>query len=72
MTSQPARGGARRELLAIQKRLWRRLQKEIEASVDENPPNVDIYKEEYNRDLRTYEAVATALDYDYVPAADVM
>lgn len=50
---------ARRELLAIQRRLWRRLQREIEASVEESPPSIAIYQEEYQRDLRRYEALAT-------------
>lgn len=50
---------ARRELLAIQKRLWRRLKREIESSIADNPPNVEIYQEEYERDLARYEAVSS-------------
>jgi hypothetical protein len=56
------RGSARRELIAIQKRLWRRLRKEIQSSLDEQPGNVAIYLEEYERELQTFEAPATRDD----------
>lgn len=46
-------------MLDLQRRLWSRLQEEIEASIVENPPNVDIYKEEYRRDVRGYQAVSS-------------
>lgn len=55
-------GRARRELLAIQKKLWRRLQREIESSIDEDPPNIELYQEEFERDVRRYQAVATKDD----------
>jgi hypothetical protein len=53
------RGSARRELIAIQKRLWRRLRKEIQSSLVEQPGNVAIYLEEYERELLDFEAPAT-------------
>ena len=55
----PPQKAARRELLAIQKRLWRRLKREIEATISENPPNVEIYQEEYQRDLARYQATSS-------------
>ncbi len=64
---------ARRELLAIQKRLWRRLKREIEASITDNPPNVEIYQEEYERDLRRYEAVSSKRELvEAAAAADLV
>ncbi len=56
------RGSARRELIAIQKRLWRRLRREIQSSLDEQPGNVAIYLEEYERELETFESPATRDD----------
>ena len=56
---RPKVSEARRELLAIQKRLWRRLQREIEGSIDENPPNIELYQEEFERDVRRYQAVSS-------------
>ncbi|MGE0708769.1 MAG: ChaN family lipoprotein [Planctomycetota bacterium] len=57
--TDPRPDRARRELIAIQKRLWRRLQREIEATIEGDPPNIAIYKEEYERDLRRYEAISS-------------
>jgi len=71
----PAEGAtsARRELLAIQKRLWRRLVREIEGSLDASPPNVDIYQEEYERDVRRYEAISSKAELvEACAAADVV
>jgi len=48
----------RRALLAIQKRLWRNLRQEIEATIEGDPPNIAIYREEFERDLRSYESVS--------------
>ena len=48
-----------RDLLAIQRRLWRRLKSEIDATIAENPANVEIYQEEYERDLSRYEALSS-------------
>lgn len=56
---QAGPSAARRELLTVQKLLWKHLNREMEASFDENPPNVKIYQEEFERDVRRYEAVAT-------------
>jgi hypothetical protein len=56
------RGSARRELIAIQKRLWRRLRREIQSSLDEQPGNVAIYLEEYERELAGFETPATRDD----------
>ncbi len=56
------RGSARRELIAIQKRLWRRLHREIQSSLAEQPGNVAIYLEEYERELASFEAPATRDD----------
>lgn len=55
-------GAARRELLAIQMRLWRRLQREIDASIADDPANITIYQDEYERDVRRYAAVASKAD----------
>lgn len=49
----------RRDLLAIQRRLWRRLKREITATIAENPANVEIYQEEYERDLQRYERLSS-------------
>jgi heme-binding uptake protein ChaN (Tiki superfamily) len=49
----------RRDLLAIQRRLWRRLKREITATIAENPANVEIYQEEYERDLQRYERTSS-------------
>ncbi|MBL4844417.1 MAG: ChaN family lipoprotein [Planctomycetes bacterium] len=49
----------RRDLLAIQRRLFRRLKREIDATIAENPANVQIYQEEYERDLRRYQRVSS-------------
>ena len=49
----------RRELLAIQKRLWRRLKREISSTIEGDPPNIAIYREEYERDLRTYRETSS-------------
>jgi hypothetical protein len=54
--SREVRGTARRELIAIQKRVWRRLRHEIQASLAEPAANVSIYLEEYERELRTFQA----------------
>jgi hypothetical protein len=59
-TSKPKT--ARFELLQIQQRLWRRLQREIKATIADNPPNVEIYKEEYERDLRRYDSISSKED----------
>jgi len=56
------RGSARRELIAIQKRLWRRLRREIQSSLDEQPGNVAIYLEEYERELADFQSPATRDD----------
>lgn len=52
-------GTARRELLAIQMRLWRRLQREVDQSIEEVPPNIAIYQEEYERDVQRYRAISS-------------
>jgi Haem-binding uptake, Tiki superfamily, ChaN len=49
----------RRELLAIQKRLWRRLQGEIEATIEEAPPNLELYQAEFERDVARYESTSS-------------
>jgi hypothetical protein len=49
-------------LIAIQKRLWRRLRREIQSSLDEQPGNVAIYLEEYERELEEFESPATRDD----------
>ncbi|MEZ6183788.1 MAG: ChaN family lipoprotein [Planctomycetota bacterium] len=71
------RANARRELLAIQRRLYRRLQREIEALEDDPPPNVGIYQEEFERDVNSFEAVSSkaelvraAADADVVYVGD--
>jgi hypothetical protein len=56
------RGSARRELIAIQKRIWKRLRREIHASLAEITANVAIYLEEYERELKTFEAPCTRDD----------
>lgn len=56
------RGSARRELIAIQKRLWRRLRQEIHSSLDEEPGNVSVYLEEYERELEEFESPASRDD----------
>ena len=40
-------------------RLYRRLKQDLEASIAGDPPNVEIYREEYERDLRSYAAVSS-------------
>lgn len=55
----PDLGPARRELLALQMRLWRRLQREVDQSIEEVPPNITIYQEEYERDVQRYEAISS-------------
>lgn len=54
-----AEGSARRHLLAIQMKLWRRLQRDIDASITDDPSNISIYQEEYERDLRRYESISS-------------
>lgn len=55
----PGLGPARRELLAIQMRLWRRLQRDVDESIEEVPPNIAIYQEEYERDVVRHEAISS-------------
>lgn len=50
---------ARRELLALQMRLWRRLQREVDQSIEEVPPNIAIYQEEYERDVQRWQAISS-------------
>lgn len=57
--SSEAQRDPRRDLLAIQRRLWRRLKREITATIAENPANVEIYQEEYERDLQRYERASS-------------
>ena len=59
MATRTAERDPRRDLLAIQRRLWRRLKSEIDATIAENPANVEIYQEEYERDLSRYEALSS-------------
>jgi hypothetical protein len=58
-TGEGELGTARRELLAIQMRLWRRLQREVDQSIEEVPPNIAIYQEEYERDVQRYTALSS-------------
>lgn len=64
---------ARRELLALQMRLWRRLQREVDQSIEEVPPNIAIYQEEYERDLQRCEAISSKAELvEAAAAADVV
>lgn len=66
-------GPARRELLAIQMRLWRRLQREVDQSIEEVPPNIAIYQEEYERDVERHEAISSKAELvDAAARADVV
>lgn len=62
MATRTAERDPRRDLLAIQRRLWRRLKREIDATIAENPANVEIYEEEYERDLSRYDALSSKQD----------
>lgn len=66
-------GPARRELLAIQMRLWRRLQREVDQSIEEVPPNIAIYQEEYERDVQRYRSISSKAELvEAACAADVV
>ncbi len=69
----PELGPARRELLALQMRLWRRLQREVDQSIEEVPPNITIYQEEYERDVQRFEAVSSKAELvEAAAGADVV
>jgi hypothetical protein len=57
--TKPTADTPRRQLLAIQKRLWRRLKREIASTIEGDPPNIAIYREEYERDLQTYRETSS-------------
>jgi hypothetical protein len=59
---ETTRGSARRELIAIQKRIYKRLKREIHASLAEVAGNVQIYLEEYERELNGSHAPCTRDD----------
>ncbi len=64
---------ARRELIAIQKRVSKRLKAEIKASLGEVSPAVEIYYDEYDRELRGFERLATKAELlDRVVGADIV
>lgn len=67
------RGSARRELIAIQKRLYKSLRREVEKSLEGAGADVKIYLEEYERDLRSYQAVSSRQELiSAVVGADVV
>jgi hypothetical protein len=64
---------ARRELLALQMKLWRRLQREVDESIEEVPANIAIYQEEYERDVQRFERPSTKAELvEAAAAADVV
>jgi hypothetical protein len=72
-TAAEPRGKARIELIAIQQRIVDRLKREIESSLGRLSPSVEIYYDEYFRELSSYERVASKHELvEACAAADIV
>ena len=73
MTANDAETDPRTELIAIQKRISKRLKDEIRASLGEVSPAVQIYYDEYNRELRRFDKLVTKAELlERVAKADIV
>ncbi len=64
---------ARSELIAIQQRIVERLKNEIQSSIGKNPPAIEIYYEEYWKELDRYQRISSRRELvDACAAADVV
>jgi hypothetical protein len=64
--------GARRQLLEIQKRLVRRIKREIDVSIGALDPVIRTYKREYNSEFRHYHVASKQELIEAILASDIV